>query len=170
MQAYKKCGLDTFLCQLGYFFLHILHVNNWFIFNQIYEGHFPVIFCSPYKPQQIMVSFDVHIFFEKILIIYWKFLYQNDYQIMSFKAVIFKSLITPSHPMNSMKYVPMGSIIDWHVCRIAREGTETSKLPLFFNMLRIPDSCDAKIVKISNLLTFWPVIQVIGPLFQQMVY
>ncbi len=33
-------------------------------------------------------------------------------------------------------------------------------------MLRIPDSYDAKIVKICNLWTFWPVIQLICPLFK----
>ncbi len=32
--------------------------------------------------------------------------------------------------------------------------------------LRIPDSYDAKIVKIYNLWTFWPVIQLISPLFK----
>ncbi len=32
--------------------------------------------------------------------------------------------------------------------------------------LRIPDSYDAKIVKICNLWTFWPVIQLISPLFK----
>ncbi len=35
-----------------------------------------------------------------------------------------------------------------------------------FHHLRIPDSYDAKIVKICNLWTFWPVLQLISPLFK----
>ncbi len=35
-----------------------------------------------------------------------------------------------------------------------------------FQNLRIPDSYDANIVKICNLWTFWPVIQLISPLFK----
>ncbi len=34
-------------------------------------------------------------------------------------------------------------------------------------LLRIPDSYDAKIVKICNLWTFWPVIQLISSLFKK---
>ena len=37
---------------------------------------------------------------------------------------------------------------------------------LYSVVLRIPDSYDAKIAEICNLLTFWPVIQLINDIYK----
>ncbi len=70
-------------------------------------------------------------------------------------------------------------ITDWLLCRL-----KVAKMPAvlygtkyfsFINCLRIPDSYDAKIAKIPNLWTFWPVIQSINQkgllsAFEKIVY
>ncbi len=49
--------------------------------------------------------------------------------------------------------------------------TTTAKFEaLRSTFLRIPNNNDAKIAKISNLWTFWPVIQLINHFFKKIVY